>query len=202
MSDAVAITLQTYGRLAEQQLAIPLQPLDPQAGKARVESFLLRTGRPLPRVVVMGAEVALRCRQVDECGGTATAIDGSVAVIQLARRLYPQGEFLPGDARALPVDANSFDGAWTESVFMHVPRAEVARAMGSVHGALRPGGLLYVRLALGDDEGFEDTPLGPIFRARWDAAKFEQVMNSLDFTLQISEPLPGNEAGMTFRREY
>lgn len=202
MSDAVAITLQTYGRMAEQKLGNPLHPLDPQPGKARVESFLLRTGRPLPRVVVMGAEVALRCRQVDECGGTATAVDASEAVLELARRLYPQGVFLPGDARALPVDANSFDGAWTEGVFMHVPRAEVARALASVHGALRPGGLLYVRLALGDQEGFEDTPLGPIFRARWDAAEFEKVLNSLDFTLQHSEALPDREAGMFFRREY
>ncbi|MCC7509775.1 MAG: class I SAM-dependent methyltransferase [Planctomycetes bacterium] len=202
MSDAAAITLKTYGRLAEQKLAIPLQPLDPQAGKARVESFLLRTGRPLPRVVVMGAEVALRCRQVDECGGTATGVDGSAAVIELARKLYPQGEFLVGDARSLPVATNSFDGAWTESVFMHVPRAEVARAMSSMHRALRPGGLLYVRLALGEREGFEHSAQGEIFRARWDATEFEQVLNSLDFTLQHSETLPDNEAGMFFRREY
>lgn len=202
MNDVVAITLQTYGRRAVQRLASSLQPLDPRPGLSRVESFLLRTGRPLPKVVVLGAEVALRCRQVDDCGGAATGIDGSDAVIELARKLYPQGEFLVGDARAIPVAANNFDGAWTDSVFMHFPRAEVARAMASVHGALRPGGLLYVRLPLGDDEGFEETEFGRIFRARWDATRFEQVLNTLDFTLQHTEALPNDEAGMLFRREY
>lgn len=199
MQDPVAITIETYGRIAR-AAAQPRPEL--QMDAARVESFLMRTGRPLPRVVVLGGNVALRCMQVDRCGGHATGVDASPEVIDLARQMYPQGEFSVGDARALPVDTNAFDGAWTESVFAHIPRKDVARAMASVHGALRPGGLLYVRLPLGDEEGFEMSAHGPIFRVRWDAHQFEQAVAALDFALLESASLPGNEAGLTFRREY
>jgi radical SAM superfamily enzyme YgiQ (UPF0313 family) len=106
------------------------------------------------------------------------------------------------DARALPVDKNSYDGAWTESVFAHIPRTDVAKAMTSVHAALRPGGLLHVRLPLGEGEGFEDSEDGQIYRARWEAAHFEEVMGSLDFTLLQTQQLPNNEVGLLFRREY
>ncbi|MBX3461174.1 MAG: class I SAM-dependent methyltransferase [Planctomycetes bacterium] len=202
MPDIIAETLATYGRIARARLAAALQPLDPQADMAAVESFLMRTGRPLPTVVVLGGNLALRCMQVDRAGGRAVGVDGVETVIELARRLYPQGEFLVGDARALPVDTNAFDGAWTESVFSHVPRKDVSTAMASVHGALRPGGLLYVRLPLGDDEGFEDTPDGPIYRVRWDARQFEQTLAALDFSLLEMRDLPGPEAALVFRREY
>lgn len=199
MQDPVAITIETYSRIARGGVQ-PRSEL--QVDAARVEAFLLRTGRPLPRVVVLGGSLALRCMQVERCGGHATGVDASTEVIALARQLYPQGEFTSGDVRALPVDTNAFDGAWTESVFAHIPRKELAKALASVHRALRPGGLLYVRLPLGDTEGFEDTPHGQIFRVRWDQQQFELAVAALDFALLESASLPGNEAGLTFRREY
>lgn len=169
---------------------------------AAIESFLRRTGRPLPGVLVMGRALARRCKQIDLAGGSALGLDAAPSVIEAARRLYPDGEFAQGDARKLSVDTQSLDGAWTEGVFCHVPRDSAADAIAAVHRALRPGGLLYVRLALGDGEGFEDTAHGRIYLARWQVARFEQTLGALDFTLLELQDLPGNEAGLVFRREY
>jgi SAM-dependent methyltransferase len=196
--DPVAITIATYDRLAAQRLGAELAPLDMGQDMARVESFLLRTGRPLPRVIVTGADLALRCRQVDHAGGQALGLDAAPAAIEMARRHYAQGEYLEGDVRDLPVPRDTYDGAWTESVFSHFPRAELAGALASVHGALRPGGLLYVRLPLGDSESDD----GGIYRVRYDAAQFEHALSALDFTLLETQPLPNDEAGLVFRREY
>lgn len=202
MEDPVAITFQTFDRIAAAELVNPQPPEEDPQWRSRVEHLLLRTGRPLPRVVVLGRNLALVCRQIDQLGGSAVGVDGGANVIALAHHRYPSGEFLLGDLRKLPVESNAFDCAWTSTVFAHIPRATVAEALVSVHAALRPGGLLHVRLPLGDFEGFEQTSHGMVYRVRWDAGQFSQAVSALDFSLLESEALADDELGMIFRREY
>ncbi|MCB9894009.1 MAG: class I SAM-dependent methyltransferase [Planctomycetes bacterium] len=201
MEDPINITFQTFDRIAEAALNDG-DADQPDEDRDRVEAFLMRTGRPVPHVVVLGRNLAMRCRQIEELGGSAVGVDGGGFVIELARRRYPGGQFQRGDLRKLPVDTNAFDGVWSDTVMAHIPRAEVADAMQSVHDALRPGGLLYVRLPLGDQEGFEETPHGRIFRVRWDADEFSAAISRLDFSLLESRAMPEDELAMIFRREY
>ena len=202
MEDPVAISFSTFDRIAAAELVNP-QPLeDDPPGRRRIEHLLLRTGRPLPRVVVLGRDLARVCRQVDQQGGAAVGVDGGANVIALARHQYPAGEFLQGDLRRLPVESNTFDAAWTSTVLSHVPRSQVTDAMFSLHAVLRPGGLLHVRLPLGDEEGFEQTTHGMVYRARWNAEQFSNAIGALDFSLLESETLADDELGMIFRREY
>jgi SAM-dependent methyltransferase len=198
MDDPVAITFHTFDRMAAAGIAPPRLEV---AEHKRVEKFLLRTGRPLPNVIVLGRQLADLCRSVDAMGGAAIGVDGGDSVVAQARVSYPGGQFLQGDMRALPVDRNFFDGAWTSTVLAHIPRDDVAQAMASVHAALRPGGLLYVRLPLGDEEGFEHTDHGPVYRVRWDERLFVQAIGALDFDLIDREDM-GTEVGLTLRREY
>ncbi|MCA8911959.1 MAG: class I SAM-dependent methyltransferase [Planctomycetes bacterium] len=201
MEDPISITFHSFNRLAGETLKADVRP-EADSDRDRVEAFLMRTGRPVPKVVVLGHNLALRCRQVDELGGAATGVDGGENVIELAKRRYPGGQFQRGDLRDLPVDTNAFDGVWSGTVMAHIPRAEVAKAMVSVHAVLRPGGLLYVRLPLGDEEGFEETELGPIYKVRWDPDQFTAAIGALDFQLLESKPFGEGELGMIFRREY
>jgi SAM-dependent methyltransferase len=201
MEDPVSITFHTFDRLAEAALDAD-DDSRPDEDREPVEAFLLRTGRPVPNVVVLGRDLAMRCRQIDELGGSAVGVDGGGFVIELAMRRYPGGQFLRGDLRNLPVDANAFDGVWSGTVMAHIPRADVAKAMKSVHEVLRPGGLLHVRLPLGDEEGFEETEQGPVYRVRWDADHFSQAISALDFSLLESTPVSEHEQAMIFRREY
>lgn len=202
MEDPVSITLHTFDRLAERELAGSPERPDTERDRDRVEQFVMRTGRPVPKVVVLGGDLALRCRQIDELGGDAIGVDGGASVIALARAQYPEGSFQRGDIRDLPVEKSAYDGAWTGSVLEHIPREDVAAAMQSVRDALRPGGLLYTRVPRGEGEGFEETELGPVYRVYWHPDHMAEVLAVLDFDLLEAGELPDGHLSMVFRREY
>ena len=201
MEDPIAISFKTTDHAAGETLKGELAP-EPDGDRGRVDHFLMRTGRPLPQVVVLGEPLALRCRQIDELGGSAFGFDPGAQVIKLAELRYPGGSFQQADFRSLPVTAGSFEGVWSGSVVAHVPRAQIVTALESVHEALRPGGLLFVRLTVGDEEGFHETSHGRVYRVRWDPDLFTQAIGALDFALLESYPLSHGELGMIFRREY
>jgi hypothetical protein len=165
-----------------------------------VEHFLLRTGRPLPRVIVIEPGFATLCRQVDSLGGDSLGVGGPNQFAQ-ARAQYPGGSFLEADFRTLALDRSAWDGAWVGRMAQHIPRNELAIALASVHAALRPGGLLRVTLIVGDEEGFDETDNGRLYRVRWTEAGFAAAIGALDFSL-IERAATGDEAALIFRREY
>jgi len=201
MTDPAGITVATADRAAAALLDSP-PALDTVIEAAHVQNFVMRTGRPLPQVIVLGSAMALRCAQIEMASGAATGVNPAPNAIELARRQLPGGNFVQGDMRDLPLDVNFYDGAWAERVPARLPRTEIPAALSSIHRALRPGGLLYVRLPLGEGEGFVDTPHGQKYLCRWDADEFAQAVGALDFMLLESWSLPDNELGMMFRREY
>ena len=202
MEDPISVTFQTLNRLAERELQAGPPDLDAARDRDRVEKFVMRTGRPVPKIVVLGSDMALRCEQIDELGGAAIGVDGGENVIAMARAQYAEGTFERGDPRDLPIEKNAFDGAWTGSILEHIPRDEVATAMHSIHDALRPGGLLYARVTRGDEEGFEETELGPIYRVKWEPDQLEGALGVLNFNLLEPDELPDSAFSMLFRREY
>lgn len=202
MEDPVSITFHTLNRLAEREQEAGPAELDTSRDRDRVERFVMRTGRPVPKILVLGGELGLRCKQIDELGGDATGLDSGENVIALAGARYPGGTFQRCDLLDLPVEKSAFDGAWTGSLLQHIPREEVATAMQSVHDALRPGGLLYARVPRGDEEGFEETELGPVYRVKWEPDQLAEALGALNFDLLETEQLPDAQFSMLFRREY
>ncbi len=85
-------------------------------------------------------------RDVQVCG-----VDLSPAMVEQARRLTPGVEFRQGDMMALDVP----DGAWAGIAafysIIHIPRGDMAQALGELRRALRPGGLLLLAFHLGDE---------------------------------------------------
>ena len=75
MDDPISISQQTFDRLAEAALH-ESDADEPEDERDRVEAFLMRTGRPVPNVVVLGQKLAMRCRQIEELGGSAVGVDG------------------------------------------------------------------------------------------------------------------------------
>lgn len=202
MEDPVFVSMQSLDRAAARMLGDDAHLVDAGEGRTRVEMFLFRTGRPLPHVIVVGGELAVRARQIDELGGAAVGVDAGESTIVLANQSYPGGHFLRGDPRDPPVSSSAFDGAWTGGLPGMTPKTEVVKTFGGVHKVLRPGGLLYVQLPLGDEEGFEETDDGPVFRSRWVEAQFVEAIGALDFDRIDREELGENEVGLTFRKEY
>jgi SAM-dependent methyltransferase len=197
-------TLETFERRARRILGAPDAP-PPDADhdtEAEIQAVVMRTGRPLPRVAVFGAHVATRCLQFEAAGADPVGVTPTAAELELARRVMPHGRFEQGSLEAPPLEANTYDAAWLEGVPCRLPKARLPAALEGVHGLLRPGGLLCVRLRVGEGEGLEETPDGPAYVARWQAEEFEQMLSTLDCSLLESRLLPSSRLGTMFRREY
>jgi SAM-dependent methyltransferase len=85
-------------------------------------------------------------RGVQVCG-----VDLSPAMVERARSLTPGVEFRQGDMMALDVPDGAWDGIAAFYSIIHIPRGEMAQALGELRRTLRPGGLLLLAFHLGDD---------------------------------------------------
>jgi len=79
-------------------------------------------------------------------GARPVGVDLAEGMVELARRLHPELEFVQGDAEALPLPDGGFDAAIAAFVVNHLPHPE--RAAAELHRVLVPGG--RVALAVWD----------------------------------------------------
>lgn len=99
----------------------------------------------------MGCGPGHIARYLHQHGVQICGIDLSPAMVDQARRLTPGVEFRQGDMMALDAP----DGAWAGIAgfysIIHIPRSDMARALGELQRVLRPGGLLLLAFHIGDD---------------------------------------------------
>jgi trans-aconitate methyltransferase len=83
-------------------------------------------------------------------GFSMTCMDASTDMIEAAGELHGleviQKNFSDLDA------AQAFDGIWASYSLLHAPKAEMPANLERIVTALRPGGILYIGLKLGDKE--------------------------------------------------
>src|SRR4051794_26380737 len=77
---------------------------------------------------------------------TLTAVDLSGEQLRRARARVPEAEYVQADFTAIDFAAGSLDGVAAFYSFNHVPRDLLAPLFASIHGWLRPGGLLLTAL--------------------------------------------------------
>ncbi len=85
-------------------------------------------------------------------GATATGLDFSEAMIELARQRVPAAEFLHGDATSLPFEDASFDLVTMAFGILHIPDSEAA--ISEARRVLKPGGKFVYSVW----QGPEDSP--------------------------------------------
>jgi SAM-dependent methyltransferase len=99
----------------------------------------------------MGCGPGHVARYLHERGVQVCGIDLSPAMVERARGLTPGVEFRQGDMTALDAP----DAAWAGIVafysIIHIPRGDMARALGELRRVLRPGGMLLLAFHIGDD---------------------------------------------------
>jgi SAM-dependent methyltransferase len=85
-------------------------------------------------------------QRVDVCG-----VDLSPAMVERARQLNPGIEFRQGDMIALDAPDSAWAGIAAFYSLIHIPRDDMARALGELRRVLRPGGKLLVAFHIGDE---------------------------------------------------
>ena len=116
-----------YDRLTGRVSAAVVEPLLDAAGVGRGTRVLdLGTGT--------GATAAVAASR----GARPVGVDLAEGMVEAARRLHPELEFVQGDAEALPFPDCGFDAAVAGFVLNHLPDPE--RAAAELHRVLGPGG--------------------------------------------------------------
>jgi len=93
-------------------------------------------------------------------GASATGLDFSPAMLEMARSAVPEARFIEGDAMNLSFDAATFDAVTIGFGMPHVP--DPPRVLSEARRVLRPGGRLAFSVWCGPEV---DTALGYVFGA-------------------------------------
>ena len=121
------------------------KPLDRQL----LDRFAARV-RDFGPVCDMGCGPGHMARYLQDHGVAVCGVDLSPAMVERARRLTPGVEFRQGDMMTLDIS----DGAWAGIVafysIIHLPRSDMAQALGELSRVLRPGGILLLAFHIGD----------------------------------------------------
>jgi SAM-dependent methyltransferase len=99
----------------------------------------------------MGCGPGHVARYLHERGVQMCGVDLSPAMVEQARRLTAGVEFRQGDMMALDAPDEAWAGIAAFYSIIHIPRGDMARALGELRRVLRPGGLLLLAFHIGDD---------------------------------------------------
>lgn len=97
--------------------------LTKQAIAPLIDSLELKPGSSVLDIATGPGYVA---RQLVSRGMVVTALDFSSVMVENARRLYPDIQFIEGDAQELPFGPDSFDAACMNFGILHLDRPELA----------------------------------------------------------------------------
>ncbi len=99
----------------------------------------------------MGCGPGQVARYLHEQGVKVCGVDLSPAMVERASGLTPGVKFRQGDMMALDVQDASWAGITAFYSLIHIPRSDLARALGELRRILRPGGLLLLSFHIGDE---------------------------------------------------
>lgn len=137
-------TVETYSAQADSYARIAFSETE----RAALDGFtaMLPAGA---HVFDLGCGPGLHAAEMMRRGFTVTALDATPAFVDAARANGVNARL--GSFDDLTEHA-TYDGVWASFSLLHAPRAAFPRHLAAIHRALKPGGLLFLGLKLGDGE--------------------------------------------------
>ena len=141
-----------------------------------------------------------------EAGHRVIGIDACPAMVEAAHANYPRLEFVELDLFSLGNLGRSFDVVWCSYCLLHVDEARIDEALGSISGALRKQGLLFIATAVAAETatgrsaiaGLTDVHGNDVLVAtvRWNVEELRLHLNKafMEEWSEILEPIPGKGA--------
>ncbi|AMN42957.1 class I SAM-dependent methyltransferase [Rhodoplanes sp. Z2-YC6860] len=125
-----------------------------QPAPSDLHALVQRFFRPRGRTADIGCGSGREVAHLAESGFDAIGYDASAALLQEARRRYPELRFeraLLPELTGLP--GGAFDNVLCETVIMQLPREQIAPAVRRMTELLKSDGILYVswRVTTGND---------------------------------------------------
>ena len=108
----------------------------------------------------LGCGPAQIARYLRDHGVEAFGVDLSEGMLAQARRLNPDLRFVQTSMLALGLRSEKLGGVAAFYSIIHIPRAEVVKALAEVRRVLRPGGLVLLGFHLGSGDSHHEEMLG------------------------------------------
>lgn len=134
-------------------------------------------GRVQGTVCDLGCGPGQVARYLCDRGVKMVGVDLSGAMVEEARRLNPDIEFMEASMYRLPVPNESWGGIAAFYSLIHIPRPEISQVLQELRRVLRPGGLLLVSFHLGQQT---------LHSERW-----WDIPVKMDYTYFLSEEMQG-----------
>jgi len=122
-------------------------------------------------------------------GADVVAADLSAGMLA-ETRLRVTGPVVQLDMRALPFWGSVFDGVWSNAAILHLPKSSVPDILGEVRRILKPGGVFFVSIQVGEGETWEAVSYGqPVARlfSRYAPAEFGALIEVAGMQLLAAE---------------
>jgi len=108
---------------------------------------LAKLAKPGEKVLDLGCANGRMFELFSPEGVEYHGVDISPKLIDIAKKLYPAGNFQTADALNLPFESNSFDKVYYISVLHHIPSKEYRlRSFQEIERILKPKGVLILRV--------------------------------------------------------
>jgi len=160
MTDPVGQTRSTYDEVAAEyavRSGTPWPELD-----AMMSAFLVRLPERA-RVLDAGCGPGRDTLLLRGRGARVLGLDLSFGML----RSQSLARAVQADMRAVPLRDAAVDGVWCQAALLHVPRADVPRALGEFARVSRSGGALHLAVSEGDGEGWERAARYGSAQPRW-----------------------------------
>ena len=116
-----------------------------------------------------------------EYGCSVTGVDFSGSMLRLARRNVPEANLVKLDVTRLGLKANSFDGVTSSFCIIHIPREKHSSLFQSLHGVLKPEGVMLISMGYSEWEGTEEYYGVDMFWSHYSPEKTLQTIESAGF---------------------
>lgn len=152
-------TIDTYNRSAE---AYDEETVDfwERFPRTFLDTFIESSG---PNILDVGSGPGRDGLLLQIAGKRVTCVDASEEMVKMSRE---RGlETVQADFNGLPFPDQSFDGVWSYTALLHVPKLQVDTPLQEIHRVLVPGGVFALGLIEGDEEMYRER--AGVSQPRW-----------------------------------
>lgn len=159
-----------------------------------LDSFVSRVGSG--RVLDAGCWTGRDTEFFSEHGLEAVGIDLATDAIEHAND-NRRGDYREMDMRDLEFENSSFNGVWCTAAIFFMPKVEMKKALEEFHRVLKPDGILYVSIKLGEGENLKTRKELEITEHLLSQEEAEELVEQTGFKIEsrhhTQNPKPGGK---------